>query len=517
MTGVPSGLQNQCGQEDLLGWVRFPPALANHNGGAGIACAPSSHMGMAMNRELLREIPKTDVLLDDPLLMEACERLTRAQVRSRVQEWQERVRAEVLAGVRTSVPGAKEAARQVACDLERTGAYSLRRVINATGVVLHTNLGRAPLGEEVSAHVAEVARGYSNLEYDLARGVRGSRFSHVEELVCKLCGSEAAMVVNNNAGAVFLMLSELAAGQPVAVSRGELVEIGGSFRVPEIMAKSGAALIEVGTTNKTHLSDYVGAIEDGGAVAVLKVHTSNFVMSGFTEEVECDRLARAAHERGRLCLYDLGSALPVAPGLLGLHEGCTARQAIAEGADVVCFSADKLLGAGQAGIIAGRAGLIGRIRRNQLARILRIDKLSLAALEMTLAHCLDAKVARERVPVLSMLAMTRDECRANASHLRDQIAAAAPCLELEVVPVVDEAGGGSLPGVGLPGEEGVIGAPSAEAAELEGSPQSFSVPVIARVARDRLLLSARTVLEGDEGEIVEALSGFCREASGRLP
>jgi L-seryl-tRNA(Ser) seleniumtransferase len=463
-----------------------------------------------MVSDVLRQIPKTDVVLALPEVAAACDRYTRAQVRGVVQAVLDDARESVLKRGRTDVPNLDEAGAEVLRRLRDQGVWSLRRVVNATGVVLHTNLGRAPLGDEVAAHVAEIARGYSNLEYDLEAGARGSRFTHVERLACELTGAEAAMVVNNNAGAVFLMLNTLCAGSEVAVSRGELVEIGGSFRVPEVMARSGTSLVEVGTTNKTHAFDYREVVGREQMSALLKVHTSNFRVTGFVEEVEPAELVSIAHEAGVYALYDIGSALPLPAEALGLTEGHTARSALRDGVDVACFSGDKLLGGAQAGILVGRRDLIERIKKNQLARILRIDKLSLAALEMTLAYCVDQRTALERIPTLGMLAMTRKECRQRATALARRLAGAAPGLSSEVLDTVDEAGGGSLPGVELPGAAVSVRVRGMEVSDLERALRAWRTPIICRVHEGAVLVSPRTLLADDEDVLLEALVSTAR-------
>lgn len=465
-----------------------------------------------MNKNLLRNIPKIDVLLAAPVLRELASDYPYGLVRETAQAYTERLRTEILAGERKSVPGIDEIARQVAQKLERGDIFSLKRVINATGVVLHTNLGRAPLGKELAEHVAQLAAGYCNLEYDLDSGSRGSRYSHIEKLLCALTGAEAAMVVNNNAGAVFLMLNTLTNGQKVAVSRGELVEIGGSFRVPEIMNQSGVQLMEIGTTNKTHPSDYTKAIENG-ASALLKVHTSNFVMSGFTESVEIDQLGCIAREKGVLLLYDLGSGFLFPSENLGIQDlGHVAGKCLRSGADIVCFSGDKLLGSAQAGIILGRRELIDKIKKNHLTRMLRIDKLSLAALEMTLRYSGDPALAREKIPTLNMLAMTERECLLRARELEELIKASAPEIETHIVHTLDEPGGGSLPGLTLDGGAVAVTISGLSAGELEKRLRMRSVPVIARISRESLLLSVRTLCPGDTEDLSAALAEINKEA-----
>ena len=360
--------------------------------------------------------------------------------------------------------------------------------------------------------MAAVAAGYSNLEYDLEKGERGSRYSHIERLLCEITGAEAAMVVNNNAGAVFLMLNTLCQGKTVAVSRGELVEIGGSFRVPEIMTRSGAVLMEIGTTNKTHPYDYVNAI-DSGAEVLLKVHTSNFKIRGFTESVEIEDLGPIAREKGTLLLYDLGSGFLFPCENFGLHgEGHVAGKCLRAGADVVSFSGDKLLGSAQAGVLIGKKKYIDQIKKNHLTRMLRIDKLSLAALEYALRYSVDPALAAEHIPALHMLSRTEDDCRAICRALKEKIRDAAPEVYADLVFVQDEAGGGSLPDVFLDGAALAIQVGALRPEALEKKLRTSAVPVIARISRDSLLLSARTLLEDDLDEIAAALARINQEA-----
>lgn len=457
-----------------------------------------------MRNDLLRKLPKLDVLLSFPALAQAERRFPRALVKSAAQSYIDTLRSGLLSGALSAVPDLSEIADAVVRQLEAGDIFALKRVINATGVVLHTNLGRAPLGRDAAEHVARVAAGYCNLEYDLGSGARGSRYDHVEKLICELTGAEAAMAVNNNAGAVFLMLNTLARKRKVAISRGELVEIGGSFRVPEIMEQSGAELMEIGTTNKTHLVDYRTAVEAGASV-LLKVHTSNFIMTGFTESVEIAELSTLAKESGALVLYDLGSGFLFPSETLGLHEGQTAGKCLRDGADIVCFSGDKLLGSAQAGILVGKRELIGEIRKNHLTRMLRIDKLSLAALEMALRYSKDPALARERIPALHMLSKTEEECRADACGLEKLIREAAPDAETQVVMTLDEAGGGSLPGVTLDGAAVALTLPGLTPAELEGKLRARTVPVITRISKDNVLICTRTLCEGDAAEIAAAV------------
>ncbi len=456
-------------------------------------------------QDLLRSIPKVDVVLAHPQIAQLVQGVGHEHVKAFVREELDGLREGVLAGEVHAIPSLEGFCADVARAFGRRGGFHLRRVVNATGIVLHTNLGRAPLGEDFAAHVAKVAAGYSNLELDLESGRRGSRYCHVEDLVAQLTGAEAAMVVNNNAGAVFLMLDTLCKGAGVAISRGELVEIGGSFRVPDIMARSGANLMEVGTTNKTHESDYVRAMDEG-ATTLLKVHASNFVMQGFTEEVGIAELSALASKRGARVLYDAGAAFLVGGKLLGIPTATSVRKALADGADVVCFSGDKLMGSAQAGFIVGRRELVDLMKGNPLTRMLRIDKLSLAALEATLQASRGDGEAMHRVPALRMLAMGRGECMEQAEELCKLLAAHVLGARFSVVELSDEAGGGSLPGVMLAGAGVAVDPDCISADELERRLRSSEVPVIARIREGRVLLSVRTLLEGDSSCVVAALA-----------
>ena len=375
----------------------------------------------------------------------------------------------------------RDAARERAARLERG---SLRRVVNATGVILHTNLGRAPLAKEAAEAAAEIAAGYSNVELSLSDGRRGSRHDHIEPLVRELTGAEAAMAVNNNAAAVLLALSALAAGGEVVISRGQLVEIGGSFRIPEVMEASGATLVEVGTTNRTRLSDYADAIGPRTA-AVMVVHPSNFRAVGFVGEVETAELARLAAERGVLLIDDLGS------GAIGAIDGEPAiEERVGAGADVVCFSADKLLGGPQAGMLAGGRTQIERCRRHPLARAVRLDKLQLAALEATLR--LHRDHGPQSVPALRMLAADERALEARATKMAGRIGSAASVEPGEARP-----GGGSLPLTTLEGpvcsiDPGPEGADVLAARLREGDP-----PVIARISAGRVILDPRTMTDAE--------------------
>lgn len=429
----------------------------------------------------------------------AGENLPRALVRSAIQEQLNLLRAELAGG--GSMPDDAALENRIADAVTAAGKWRLQRVINATGVILHTNLGRAPLGGAMSDHVARIASGYSTLEYSLSEGARGSRHDLVERQLCRITGAEAAMVVNNNAAAVFLMLNTVAAGRRVIVSRGELVEIGGAFRVPEIMKASGAELCEIGTTNKTHPSDYRSALDADDACAILKVHASNFKIVGFSEEVGIDDLREIAAEHNVPLLYDLGAGFMVRPESLGLRDGIYVPNAV-KCADVCCFSGDKLFGAGQAGILLGRADLIERMKKNQLARMLRVDKMTLAALEAALRLYEDADMAKERIPVLKMLSIPQAELKRRAERLADALTAACGGLRFAAVPCQDEPGGGALPTVLLDGWAVAVEGENCD--RLDAYLRACPVPIVARISKDRLLVSVRTLMDGDETDLADA-------------
>lgn len=390
----------------------------------------------------------------------------------------------------------------------------LKRVINATGVVLHTNLGRAVLCERALRAMTLAASGYTNLEFDLERGKRGERYTLVEELLCRLTGAEAALVVNNNAAAVLLALSTLAAGREVVVSRGQLVEIGGSFRIPDVMRQSGAILVEVGTTNKTRLRDYEEAITERTAL-LLHVHMSNYRIVGFTQEVPVAELVSLGRERGLPVMSDLGSGSFVDLSAYGLPYEPTVQEVVSAGVDVVTFSGDKLLGGPQAGIIVGRQEYVGRMKKNPLTRAVRIDKLTLAALEATLREYLDPQDALTTIPTLRMLTRPLAELRAQAARLADKLAATlGNAAKVWVEEGISQVGGGALP-TASPSTALVcltfagFGVTEAARKLLRANP-----PVVARVEREALVLDPRTI---DPTEIPFVVAGLQALVRGELP
>lgn len=462
---------------------------------------------------------------DGPRVLPSVDALVRA---AEQQDWArdvggetsrgELVRAarETLAAARTetlhggSAPNREALLERVRVALARQRQPSLRRVINATGVIVNTNLGRAPLGEAAVAAVAEAARGYTNLEYDLQAGERGSRHIHVRTLLRELTGAEDALAVNNNAAAVLVALAALAAGREVIVSRGELVEIGGGFRVPDVMRQSGARLVEVGTTNRTRLADYEAAIGEQTAL-LLAVHPSNFRVVGFTESPKLAELAELAHRHGLPLMYDLGSGALSDTSAWGLAHEPTPQESIAAGVDLVCFSGDKLLGGPQAGILAGKRELLERIARHPLMRAVRIDKLTLAALEATLRTHRDGRAAAA-LPVWQAIAQPLAALHARAERWASE--ARAIGLQAEVVEGESTVGGGSLPGETLPTALCAIwqdGVQVVEVGALAARLRQGESAVVARVSRERLLLDPRTVAPEEDEALLAALRAAATE------
>ncbi len=418
----------------------------------------------------LRDLPSVDELargMDDPLAVDAA-RSVLARAREQIQAGDD--------------PG--DLAAQLREELSAARAPRLRRVINATGIIVHTNLGRAPLPDAALERVVDVARGYSNLEYDLVAGARGSRQEHVADVLRRLTGAAAALVVNNNAAAVMLALAALAEGREVLVSRGELIEIGDGFRIPDVLARSGAQLREVGTTNRTRAADYEDAIGPETAV-LLRVHQSNFRLIGFTEQARLEDLAEVARRHGLPLVDDLGSG-----ALVDVGDEPTARESLAAGADLICFSGDKLLGGPQAGIVVGRADLVEKLRRHPLQRALRADKLTLAALEGTLALYLDAP---ETIPVLRML-------RADAGTVRTRAERLARAVGGDVEETVARAGGGALPLAELPSWACAV-------EEELAAPLRVGEPPVVGIVRDgKLLLDCRTLTDAEADEVAGAVA-----------
>jgi L-seryl-tRNA(Ser) seleniumtransferase len=420
-------------------------------------------------------------------------------VKQSVREVLEELRQRILAGKKITKAefSKKKLVPAILNQLDQKLDPNFKRVINATGVVIHTNLGRSVLPPSVADKLAQAAIRYSNLEFDLTTGKRGSRYSLVEQLLCDLTGAEAALVVNNNAAAVLLVLETLAKGHEVIVSRGQLVEIGGSFRVPEVMAKSGAKLVEVGATNRTHLEDYESAVTEETAM-LLKVHASNFEIVGFTKEVTLEELVQLAGQRGLLVMEDLGSGCFMDMSRFGLRKEPTVQEVVEAGADVVTFSGDKLLGGPQAGLIVGKRQVVDRIKKNQLTRALRIDKFTLAALESILRLYFDHETVFQNIPTLSMLTSPLETIGRRAQRLNRRIkkTLASKC-HVHVMTTGSMVGGGALPAQSLESRAVVLEPQDRSVNDLEEQLRGCSIPVIGRIEEDRYLLDMRTIADDE--------------------
>ena len=447
--------------------------------------------------QLLRKIPKVDILSQSPALKDLWETYGEKAVVEAVRQVISALRQEILAGHLTEMPAEDTLCGQIREQAVRNALPSLRTVINGTGIILHTNLGRACLSEKAAQAAADTARRYSNLEYDIPNGQRGSRYVHVEAQLCHLTGAGSALVVNNNAAAVLLVLSALTQGGQVIVSRGELVEIGGSFRVPEIMEACGAQLKEVGATNKTHLSDYERAICPE-TKALMKVHTSNYRIVGFSETPALSDLVKLGHDHGLPVLEDLGSGCLVNLSNYGIHDEPSVQDSLKAGVDIVSFSGDKLLGGPQAGIILGKKEYIDKLKKHPLTRAMRVDKMTLAALEATLnsyeSGCL------EEIPVLSMLSASPDVLKAKAEHLAALLREAD--ISVSVVPVQGQVGGGSVPNQNLPSFAVAF---TGNVNALEEKLRLGLHPIVGRIHNDAYLLDVRTLWEADFPIIVNAV------------
>ena len=463
-------------------------------------------MSQQLRQKYLSRIPNVDRILAEPEMVQLENRVPRGIILEAVRRGLDHLRQRIITArnprdLDESIFSFENLLPHFLEEIENQVNPKLKRVINATGVVIHTNLGRSLLHEGAIEHIAQVSRHYSNLEFDLNQGKRGSRYSHVEEILCRLTGAEAAIVVNNNAAAVLLVLNTLADGKEVIVSRGQLVEIGGAFRIPDVMKRSGAILREVGTTNRTHLSDYEKAIGEHTGL-ILKVHTSNFRIVGFTADVELRELAELSHSQRLPIMEDLGSGCLIDLSKYGLDWEPTVQEAIKEGADIVTFSGDKLMGGPQAGIILGKGEYIQRIKVNPLNRALRIDKLTLAGLESTLLIYLDEAKAIREIPTLRMLTYSRDELRKKAQGLSRKIRANIPVgMRVGVRDDVSQVGGGAYPVQLLPTYVVTLKPDHGSVNQLEERLREGKPPIIARVSKEEVLLDVRTIGD-DEGNLI---------------
>lgn len=455
---------------------------------------------------LLRRIPKIDEVMLYLKREGYLERASREAVLEVCRSMVGEIRAAILEkGTEADVPSAEALSVLVRENMEAFRRPSLRRVVNATGIILHTNLGRAPLCEEALKSLVEVSRGYSNLEYDLETGKRGLRYDHVKSILCRLTGAHDALVVNNNAAAVLLLLNTLAEGKETIVSRGELIEIGGEFRIPEVMRRSGSILRDVGTTNRTRLWDYEEAVNEKTGL-ILKVHTSNFKIVGFTEDVDVSSLVKLGKDKGIPVMNDLGSGCFLELDRYGLRREPTVRDALATGVDVVTLSGDKLLGGPQAGIILGREDILKTVKKNPLNRALRIDKLTLAALQGTLNQYLAEGTALSAIRSLKALTEPLSQVEKRAKKLLASLKKSIPeGFIYSLKKDVSMAGGGSLPLQEIPTVLIRVQPVTMSANEMEKRLRKLDVPIVARIADNEILLDLRTV---DEKELSDIQNGF---------
>ncbi|MYY45100.1 L-seryl-tRNA(Sec) selenium transferase [Lactobacillus salivarius] len=455
---------------------------------------------------VLRQIPSVNKILQDSVMKSIIadygEKLVKISINSVLGE----IKSNILNGLVDNIPNYDDIVNQIKVEVNSKALPSLRKVINGTGIILHTNLGRASLPESVLNQMQRIASGYSNLEFDLETGKRGSRYAHVAGLISKITGAEDAVVVNNNAAAVMLVLSTLASKGDVVISRGELVEIGGSFRVPEIITSTGGNLIEVGTTNKTHLNDYAEKINEE-TTALLKVHTSNYKVIGFTEGVSTQELHQLAKENNLPLIVDLGSGLLVDLSKYINYKEPTVQEMV-KNSDIVTFSGDKLLGGPQIGVIAGKKKYIDKIKKNQLLRALRVDKLTLSSLEIILReyYLKDEKELLASIPVLKKLTESSDNLEQKAKDLLI-ILKANNKLNLKIIEDYSKVGGGSLPGLELPTYLVAIKAEGISVNKLESRLRKIDIPIIGRTIKDYFCLDLRTI-EENEYEIIK--DGLCR-------
>ena len=456
-----------------------------------------------MNKNMLyRSIPKVDVLLENQDIVTLIENHHRDVVVDVIREEIDKLRNFIKENddvnlIETKINNLIE---NIKISTEKVYSYNIKKVINGTGTILHTNLGRAIISKKHADYLSEVVTSYSNLEYNLEEGKRGERYSHFEKLICKITGAEAAMAVNNNAAAVMLVLSSMAAEREVIVSRGELVEVGGKFRIPDVMKSSNAHLVEIGTTNKTHLEDYEDAISENTG-AFLKVHTSNFKILGFTESVSIEELCKLGREKDIPVIEDIGSGVLIDLSKYGLEYEPTVQDSIKAGVDVVSFSGDKLLGGPQAGIIVGKKKYIDKMKKNPLTRAFRIDKFTATILEMIFHEYLNEEDAIKNIPVLSLITKDLKEIEKNANALFNKIENLENVADINVEDTLSQIGGGSLPAERIKSKSVTIMPKNISTQSLEAKLRAGKNPVVGRISEEKLILDMRTVLE-DEIDIL---------------
>lgn len=456
-----------------------------------------------MNKNMLyRSIPKVDVLLENSDIVTLIENHHRDVVVDVIREEIDKLRNFIKENDDINLIEEKinNLIENIKISTEKVYSYNIKKVINGTGTILHTNLGRAIISKKHADYLSEVVTSYSNLEYNLEEGKRGERYSHFEKLICKITGAEAAMAVNNNAAAVMLVLSSMAAEREVIVSRGELVEVGGKFRIPDVMKSSNAHLVEIGTTNKTHLEDYEDAISENTG-AFLKVHTSNFKILGFTESVSIEELCKLGREKDIPVIEDIGSGVLIDLSEYGLEYEPTVQDSIKAGVDVVSFSGDKLLGGPQAGIIVGKKKYIDKMKKNPLTRAFRIDKFTATILEMIFHEYLNEEDAIKNIPVLSLITKDLKEIEKNANALFNKIENLENVADINVEDTFSQIGGGSLPAERIKSKSVTIMPKNISTQSLEAKLRAGKNPVVGRISEEKLILDMRTVLE-DEIDIL---------------
>ena len=456
-----------------------------------------------MNKNMLyRSIPKVDVLLENSDIVTLIENHHRDVVVDVIREEIDKLRNFIKENDDINLIEEKinNLIENIKISTEKVYSYNIKKVINGTGTILHTNLGRAIISKKHADYLSEVVTSYSNLEYNLEEGRRGERYSHFEKLICKITGAEAAMAVNNNAAAVMLVLSSMAAEREVIVSRGELVEVGGKFRIPDVMKSSNAHLVEIGTTNKTHLEDYEDAISENTG-AFLKVHTSNFKILGFTESVSIEELCKLGREKDIPVIEDIGSGVLIDLSKYGLEYEPTVQDSIKAGVDVVSFSGDKLLGGPQAGIIVGKKKYIDKMKKNPLTRAFRIDKFTATILEMIFHEYLNEEDAIKNIPVLSLITKDLKEIEKNTNDLFNKIEKLKDVADINVEDTLSQIGGGSLPAERIKSKSVTIMPKNISTQSLEAKLRAGKNPVVGRISEEKLILDMRTVLE-DEIDIL---------------
>jgi L-seryl-tRNA(Ser) seleniumtransferase len=464
-----------------------------------------------MGNELLRKIPKIDEVLACDDWQKLIKNCPEEVAKDALRQYFDELRVGIKAGAIAAIPALSDIVDEARKKAIVMTTPTLRWVINGTGIIIHTNLGRSLLAQAAIDAIVNTASHYSNLEYDLNKGARGDRYEHCMSILKKLTNAENALVVNNNAGAVFLILNTLAEGKEVIISRGELIEIGGSFRIPEVMKKSGAVLREVGTTNRTYIADYERAINENTGL-IMKAHTSNYRIRGFTHEAGIEELTSLGKKYNIPTYYDAGSGLFYSVKAAGILDEPLISQEVAKGIDVISFSGDKLLGAPQAGIIVGEKNLIDAMKKNPMTRALRPDKFTLAGLESTLLLYLDMEQAREAIPTLRMIHEDPNALKSRAQRLLRQLKMRCGSMTVSVAEIYSEVGGGSLPDVIIP-SYGILIKPHTMSLEvLEKRMRNLEVPIIGRIEKETLILDMRTILKEEEPFLLSGLETASKDA-----